>query len=993
MDDKPPSDLPRKSVRVITGLDESAITGLRAGAAAGLIGDASDEVVQGAVKPLIDILMWPGVKAAKVVELTVVTRAEAVDVVGPLREALVGLVPHSVDLEVRMVTVTGPAGGAIGDHPELFATGTESLTAAAGFRERTDSASASPATREASGQPPAVFVNGLCGTADLRRALCATADAWGAPVLLSADEQIYARRPLGELTSSVLLGALRFALTEKWSPECDLELLSRRFDGLVTRDGDSLRYRATRTLDQLLADDRFIGLPDHFSACADLLERKHEPKLADDLRQLIDHWLRHRIWSINYVHEMVLHDEAHSVTVDRNVASLCEPLLNAPVPVIKPWDVFVLALAAWLHDWGHASADVGGQTPTDPVEVRHYHGLLTALRLEQEPDQHGITDALIPGFVEGDEVTHVLESEVALLCSHHQGWTSCSDTPPVDDFEPLPDFSIINGATFDESADQGIAGELGLRLSFRADYARRLGANGASRGRDVEQMYRLVTLLRIADAADIGAHRVPDFATQHTNRTAALDSLLGQISLVLTLRSSVAARVSNRELAYHADVTAFRAVERAYDYLLGRATSQAFWADKEFERIIAKVIKDKNLRHWMQPARVTDTPGHQLVRWAWIYATHVANQVAFYQVHRRVRGVIPTLLPNGSWFELTLYVVPLAMSDPDGRAVDPTQVAASVRKDVLREFVGAGENDKVQISADSDKSHKAQLANHMSRLLRIDTSVVHTVHYAPEFTNVGKEPETSPLAPTTALPFARGASTAWLSIGPQGGVVSDPLVTGPPAPTGVRVLSSTPDGRYIATCVESKVVVFRASDMSRAHEYHVDPEWCGATVLAIVAVRAGFRAVLTRAGRTASIDLASGYTHAKSATPETECPVRAISLSPGLRLVDATGTYTGADADLLSDGGRRWSAFDLIAHESGYLVATVISSARAVRVRHLSQDARNDSLHEVRRLPDIPLADEPIDALWVRGLDSALPPQLAITTIGGTLVHAVAGLR
>jgi len=984
MNDKPPADVPRKSVRVITGLDDGAITGLRARVAAGRVGDASDEVVQGAVKPLIDILMWPRVKAAQVVELTVVTKAEVLDVVGPLRDALVELIPHPVDLEVRMVTVTGPVGGAIGDHPEFFATGTTSLTAAAAFREDKNSPSAGPSTGEAPGQQPAVFVNGLCGTADLRRALCATADAWGAPVLLSADEHIYARRPLGELTSSVLLGALRFALTTTWSPERDVELLSRGFDGLVTRNGDSARYRATRTLDHLLADDRFIGLPDHFSACADLLERHNEPKLADNLRQLIDHWLRHRIWSINYVHEMVLHDEAHSVTVDRNVASLCEPLLNAPVPVIKLWDVFVLALAAWLHDWGHASADVGGQTPTDPVEVRHYHGLLTALRLEQEPDQHGITDALIPGFVEGDEVTHVLESEVALLCSHHQGWTSCSDTPPVDDFEPLPDFSIINGATFDGSSDQGIAGELGLGLSFRDDYARRLGANGASCGRDVEQMYRLVTLLRIADAADIGAHRVPDFATQHTNRTAALDSLLAQISLVLTLRSSVAARVSDRELAYQADATAFRAVERAYDHLLGRATSQAFWADNEFERIIAKVMKDKNLGHWMQPTRATDTPGHQLVRWAWIYATHVANQVAFYQVHRRVRGVIPTLLPNSSWFELTLHVVPLAMSDPDGRAVDPTQVATSVRKDVLREFAGAGENDK---------AHKAQLANHMSRLLRIDTSVVHTVHYTPEFTNVGKEPETPPLAPTTALPFARGASTAWLSIGPQGGVVSEPLVTGPPAPAGFRVLSSTPDGRYIATCVESKVVVFRASDMSRAHEYRVDPEWSGATVLAIVAVRAGFRAVLTRAGRTASIDLASGYTHAKSATPETECPVRAISLSPGLRLVDATGTYTGADADLLSDGGRRWSAFDLIAHESGYLLVTVISSARAVRVRHLSQDVRNDSLHEVRRLPDIPLADEPIDALWVRGLDSALPPQLAITTLGGTLVHAVAGLR
>lgn len=235
------------------------------------------------------------------------------------------------------------------------------------------------------------------------------------------------------------------------------------------------------------------------SACADLLARvAGDPAdhLASRLATLVAHWHRNRLWAINLVPEMVLHDEAHAQAVDRNVALITEPLLVSGV--LTAADVYHIALAAWLHDWGHASADtIGFSAHTDvetvPVtsgDVRDLHGLLTRQLLVGVPRTKQI---------------HLLETDEAVwagtLAAHHQGWTSCDNREPEGDRADTARRFQLPARSLAADVDY-LAASIGIRR-FRKQDAESL----------LRRVQELVALLRVADAADIGTHRVPHFDT------------------------------------------------------------------------------------------------------------------------------------------------------------------------------------------------------------------------------------------------------------------------------------------------------------------------------------------------------------------------------------------------------------------------------------------------------------------------------------------------
>jgi hypothetical protein len=235
-----------------------------------------------------------------------------------------------------------------------------------------------------------------------------------------------------------------------------------------------------------------------YAASAKLLSRHGWNFEAEELETLVLNWVTQRLWSLNCVPELVAHDDRHVERVDHLVSQLVEPLLdvrpgwlaNAP---LEAEDLVVLSSSAWLHDWGH----VGGCLPgsdvhiEDPLLVRHFHGLLSRYLVENDEllGMHGLA---------GERA-----KRVAILCAHHQGWTSFGT-------EPYRTASSVAVTAYRKTT--------GLQpTSLDADLKYSVGAIPGDSAYRRERL--LVALLRVADAADVGFHRVPDTPSRQAFET------------------------------------------------------------------------------------------------------------------------------------------------------------------------------------------------------------------------------------------------------------------------------------------------------------------------------------------------------------------------------------------------------------------------------------------------------------------------------------------
>jgi len=403
--------------------------------------------------------------------------------------------------------------------------------------------------------------------------------------------------------------------------------------------------QVTRSLLRLLAEERATA--SSHSACADLLDQmgSEGEDYARQLRELVDHWIRNRIWDHSMVHEMVLHDAVHSAHVDRNIASMAVTLVHRDR--LTAYEVFVLAVSAWLHDWGHSSTEIDAEVPTLPAEVRTFHGPLSAYKIleNREKEHHRLHD-------------HDARRDVALLCAHHQGWTSCDgqDATPT-------------------KTESGVLSKNTLFLvgnpltSFRKDFD--VLAMGGPGLLNYDRAQMLLALLRVADAADMGQHRVPHRDSRRQSHALLLKQLLPDLQTAAE------------------GVKALEKVNTAHVEIEGALDRQGARNEEEIDALIEEHLG--GVPGWVRndsvpaPAVVSDGLRSR-TRDLWKYAKHLARQRSYFDQHAGIRHVVPILQPTlDDDLLITLHVMTRADLDPEAAKVALDTVANSVWRELGKE--------------------------------------------------------------------------------------------------------------------------------------------------------------------------------------------------------------------------------------------------------------------------------------------------------------------
>jgi putative CRISPR-associated protein (TIGR02619 family) len=197
------------------------------------------------------------------------------------------------------------------------------------------------------------------------------------------------------------------------------------------------------------------------------------------LERLVKEWVAQELWQGDRLPQMVDHGVAHSRVVDRHVTTLALRVLALRVAKFTPEVLVALVAAAWLHDIGHAGGMLNGRFIRDYRHVRRVHCLLSRQRIIEE-------DRIIPD--DGDRTTALLRRQlVGWLCAYHQR------------FMPITSNSA-------EPFDCEDACEVRELVSGFASHSLEERLNGLVP--DIRPWVEAAAILRIADAVDLGRHRV-----------------------------------------------------------------------------------------------------------------------------------------------------------------------------------------------------------------------------------------------------------------------------------------------------------------------------------------------------------------------------------------------------------------------------------------------------------------------------------------------------
>ena len=257
------------------------------------------------------------------------------------------------------------------------------------------------------------------------------------------------------------------------------------------------------------------------SAFADLFQKRadelEDRALAEELKNYatklqswVDTWHKNQLWSVNLAPELVAHDEHHAESVDRLASQIVAPYWNPDDPTdFSPLELVWLSMACWLHDWGHCGGILEGKGDefhwiSHSIQVRRLHGLLSRgwLRVEWN-NLHGIEE-------------DIFADPAGVLCAHHQGWTSGGEEPHRgadnnDAAGSLPG----NDDTMYWSRETEELGSLLRKLNIKVhslydDWTSHVCPHVPDVSQDHYPRFRtLLAILRVADAADLGRHRVP----------------------------------------------------------------------------------------------------------------------------------------------------------------------------------------------------------------------------------------------------------------------------------------------------------------------------------------------------------------------------------------------------------------------------------------------------------------------------------------------------
>jgi len=419
---------------------------------------------------------------------------------------------------------------------------------------------------------------------------------------------------------------------------------------LVEREGE---LYPTQLLTSILMDGQsnIFARPDYHSACADLLDRRGWLEEAAALRRLTEYWVAQGLWSSNLVPEMVSHGAAHSQSVDRIIASLCEPLLEAERLVES--DVVILACAAWLHDWGcNASCHYGTRLPTDPRDVRRFHGYFSADRLRTGKRTHLLDEK--QGFAECEHYGEIIKfgsvsDQTALLSAHHMGWTSCGQTEPTTQPVRRPaqftvEYREANGRPHRKGP---VVRSFDNEYRSIADIAN-LGQSDRDAG--LVRARHLLALIRVADAMDVGWHRVPNVLTQKVARRDSAHAFFAESQRVEGAICSAAESVQFGD--------AIRYIKEAFDGALKSESLPVKGAKQELidcfstesadspdwlideDDLEAKIAKFRE--GYGKTSRAATEFAENAVD-AYCYAEHVLAQEVYYGEQQLVRSVVPVL--------------------------------------------------------------------------------------------------------------------------------------------------------------------------------------------------------------------------------------------------------------------------------------------------------------------------------------------------------------
>ena len=821
-----------------------------------------------------------------------------------------------------------------------------------------------------------VVVSDAAGAEPVRWAIRRASGYAGIPLLtIGPQREVYVDQ-LKAATSSLVLGALRFALTAKPSDPSttSVELHERGFTTLVKAGPDDT-YERTLLLDALLADLDLARSSDYSSACADLLERRGFPEDARRLRDATQYWIQQRLWDANFVPEMVLHNEAHSAAVDRNIAGLCEPLLERGH--LDDVDLMVLAAAAWLHDWGHASVRASGMPmATHPSDVRKYHGIFSAALLAKRgaiDTRHRLDltlagKGLLAGVYPADGDSFA--KDVALLCGHHQGWTSCSDAQPKlampDEPENLPIAQLgrtggFDVLSFDEDHSAYLAGRDLKYFGARGFLGDGFDVEKA-RAADLKRAKLRLAILRVADAADVGVHRVPNYRTQqHLRDTIAADYLgraEGTITRILRGRQEVPDElrkmigrikqvVGDGQLQVQERVRSGEAVEEAH-------------VDKIFDSILLE-------RHWLLEEGNPYPEGldevWRIARDAYTYAKHLVAQQAYFEQHELVRAVLPVLQPSGDRFRLVVHVVPNPTPSL-GKEESVKRAVRGARGIVAREW-GSNVDAKSGIESESDKPSdraKREIGIYLKRAevtVEVDGSPVLP---PPDFKLPEFDGEGSPrILPTRVLPHADGDWLIGRTDGVHRSAKGSPVANSP-------VVASSLRGERIATILGSGILWLHNTDCrGHANEFELsglaEPE-----PPVVLAIGADATVLLTSQRGATEYGFWSNIVVSQFEAPDSLSFVKGFLTPAGPLLVDSRGGVHGDDTRF---AGTRVADLDVIEWNRDVWTAMLPVGGNAVRVTCW----RDAASHE---LPPVTIPRSPnVRIAWARGT-SAGPPTLTI---------------
>jgi len=608
--------------------------------------------------------------------------------------------------------------------------------------------------------------------------------------------------PRVRATASLVLAAFRSTLT------ADSAIPQREFRTLTRRE--STGVVPTTLLRVLLESDAVMLSGGHESACADLLERAGYPNHASSLRGLVDHWVHQRLWRVNYVPEMVLHNSIHSAAVDRNVASLCEPFLRTRTQEVHSdctqplteQDVMILAVAAWLHDWGQASVTYAGRFAVDPVDVRNYHGAFTARLLQGT--YSGIHRVDTVGRKLGIDK---LMEHVGLLSRHHQGWTSCNaENPPPNRFKPPRDQERLLVSQPIGWEDKEHTGP--IVRAYDSDFYHLEGHQFEPRdgGLYHEQRQRLrkahwlLAVIRLADALDIGIHRIPNYSTQHHDRLQVLEDYLDRCAerTGLIAGGASVALFMNGINPVEKLRNGFNKV-RVTGGRLGDVTEEKLTQDfsdqigEEFELDFtpkkSERLSDSDKKRYYTLSKDLQNTAK--------YVEHILHQITYYEEQYRVRALLPVPEKHSSGYKLSLHVVPNGSQDECELTV---QLQAFAMREWGQEVQRPGRDPE---PGDSTKQDILTYLNDLGFAIdRSATVLCGTAATLKDLPVVSHPPMAmTPVPPGPARPPAMPGVAALTSIpdGWAGWTAADNLLASREAPLDRGVLATTADRQQIVT--------------------------------------------------------------------------------------------------------------------------------------------------------------------------------------------------